>query len=254
MFTILVLLAAMVTANAGEFRSQMAIGAGSFSLLNGIDKGSVPAAVVAEGNNPTITNPHSGHSFNVSQIGKFDATDISADGDNFLTSELMWRLMIDVSLDKPSAAYARANINLNKYSSISGSVGEGYAYDKVLGGGVDYVRYIYGAKVKPSIISPEIGWRWAGEGEKDKYSFSNADKEIGIEWIPRSVTFYKGIEAYGKPEGLIELGQINDNLILLNARISFQKNGTVGLSVPLSGGNGFGIFIEGRFDYLKQKN
>ena len=245
--TIFVLLMVTVLANASGIQTRWGITLGNYGPLNGVDKGKVPAAVIAEGQNPSITNHYTGHYFDVGDIGQFDATKIKADQGLF-DSPILFTIMADAALAQPSSPYVRANLMVNNYSSISGDQGSGYAYSKVLGSGSDFVRYIYGAKIKPQFVTPEIGWRWRGNGEDGDVNWSNIDKEIGLQLVPRTITFYKGIEAFGKPESLVNLGQIQDDAVLLNVRFT-QKNAAGGLIIPLKGGGGIGLYMEGHFIY-----
>ena len=98
-------------------------------------------------------------------------------------------------LIKSHTPYIKLGLIYTRASTIDGSNGEGYSYEKVLGSGVDYVRYIYGIKYRyPWLLEPEIGLSYISN---DSFSAS-----YGISYQRVKLAYYKGIEAYGRPQNL----------------------------------------------------
>ncbi|MEI6040497.1 MAG: hypothetical protein WCP93_04075 [Candidatus Berkelbacteria bacterium] len=206
---------------------------------DGTNPQDAPAAVVAEGLNPTITNPHSGNSFDKTKIGTFDANDF---GSGSFASFFGPNLRLEAALIKETSPYIAVRIPLNSgFDSIHGNTGESYSYSKVLGGGADYVRYIYGAECK-SAVSPEIGVRWTNTDFYDSQQELVGAYSVGLEFRKQNTTFYKGLEAYGKPEGLVPLAQVGNSTTLLHGRYENQAFG-VDLTLPVSKGGNFALNI-----------
>jgi len=207
------------------------------------DKTDVPAAAINEGQNPSITNHYSGHAFGAGTIGTFDATDIRAKNSRDASDayvDLDCDLFLDIS-GKQTSPYLRVNIPINRVNqSIHGVAGDGYAYAKVLGDGADFVRYIYGAEMKYGIFNPEVGWRWQKQDWRSEEI--NRTSSISVEFRTRTTKFYKGLEAWGVPDTLIELGQVKQNIAVAHLQYG-DSTINYGLTVPLSGTKGIGLTV-----------
>lgn len=176
---------------------------------NNLGSDVIPERVKAEASNPWIVNPYSGHYFDKKTIGTYDPTETFF----FLDQGLFVKYTIPLNLSiKP---YFKVELQYPLYASTHvGSYGEGYTYARVLGSGVDYVRYIYGIEYKYKyFVEPEIGLRYV---KADSFSLS-----FGVGYQRLELNYYKGIEAFGYPQNLEKLGSTTHNLF--NYKFNFTK-------------------------------
>jgi len=169
----------------------------------------IPQQVRQEASNPSIVNPYSGHYFDKDTIGTYNPHDEF----DFLEIGLFAKYTLPVNFFiKP---YFRIEILYPFWASTDeGSFGRGYTYEKVLGGGVDYVRYIYGIKYEYEYwMEPEIGLSYVKPG-----SFSLS---CGVGFQKLKLTYRKGIEAHGEPEYYEDLACSKH--ILYNYKANFTK-------------------------------
>ncbi len=169
----------------------------------------IPEEVRREAANPSIVNPHSGHYFDKDTIGTYDPYD------KFSFCDLGIFVKYTVPLDFFIKPYLRTEILYPLDASThKGSYGEGYTYAKVLGGGVDYVRYVYGIEYSYKYwMQPEIGLIYIKEG-----SFSLS---VGVGFQALKLTYKKGIEAWGKPDDYEVLA--SSEYTLYNYKATFTK-------------------------------
>jgi len=165
-----------------------------------LSNSAIPDAVKKEAANPSITNPYSGRTFGKNEIGTYDPSQ------TFSFSE--WGLFAKYTL--PLRSHFRPYLRLElqypyQVSTHEGDYGKGYSYERVLGGGVDYIRYTYGIKYEYAFwVEPEIGLSYVKD---NSYSIS-----LGIGYQRLELTYYKGIEAFGKTQNLQQLGSTTHDL------------------------------------------
>ena len=169
----------------------------------------IPQQVRQEASNPSIVNPYSGHYFGKDKIGtynprdKFDCLEIGLFAKYTLPVNFFIKPYFRVEILYPFGA-----------STDKGSFGRGYTYAKVLGGGVDYVRYIYGIKYEYKYwMEPEIGLSYI---KKESFSLS-----FGIGFQELKLTYRKGIEAWGEPNHYEDLASSKHTLY--NYKANFTK-------------------------------
>lgn len=179
-----------------------------FRLLR-LNAGAIPDQVKKEAANPTTVNPHSGRLFTSKEIGSYDPTE------NFKFVEAGLFAKYTVPINFPIKPYLRVELQYPLGASTDrGSFGKGYTYEKVLGTGVDYVRYIYGMEYKYSYwLEPEIGLSYV---KANRYSIS-----LGVSYQRLELEYKKGIEAWGSPESLKTLGTSQHDLF--NYKLNFTK-------------------------------
>jgi hypothetical protein len=169
----------------------------------------IPQRVRQEASNPSIVNPYSGNYFDKDKIGTYNPRG------HFNFYEVGLFAKYTLPLDFPIKPYFRAEILYPFLASThKGSFGRGYTYSKVLGGGVDYVRYIYGIKYEYKYwLEPEIGLSYLKE---DSFSIS-----FGIGFQELKLTYLKGIEAWGEPQYYEDLASSKHTLY--NYKVNFTK-------------------------------
>jgi len=161
---VLVLVAPSLTFGA-EFYKNWEIGLVGKGRSLQLNSSAIPEAVKREATNPSIINPYSGRVFGKEQIGTYDP----AQTFSFFEGGLFIKYTVPLrSAIKP---YARLEFQYPfDVSTHKGEYGRGYSYEKVLGSGVDYVRYTYGIEYKyPLWLEPEIGLSYVKE---NSYSVS----------------------------------------------------------------------------------
>lgn len=169
----------------------------------------IPQQVRQEASNPSIVNPYSGNYFGKDEIGTYDPYD------DFSFCEIGIFVKYTLPLNLPIKPYFKTEILYPFGASTDrGSYGKGYTYERVLGGGVDYVRYIYGIKYEYKYwMEPEIGLSYI---KKESFSLS-----FGIGFQELKLTYRKGIEAWGKPEHYEDLASSTHTLY--NYKANFTK-------------------------------
>lgn len=169
----------------------------------------IPQQVRQEASNPSIVNPYSGNYFDKDRIGTYNPCD------DFSFCEIGIFAKYTLPLNLFIKPYFRAEILYPLGASTHrGSYGEGYTYEKVLGSGVDYVRYIYGIKYEYKYwMEPEIGLSYI---KKESFSLS-----FGIGFQELKLTYRKGIEAWGKPKHYEDLASSKHTLY--NYKANFTK-------------------------------
>lgn len=179
-----------------DFDLGMAIDFRSLELKNK----AIPSAVRQEAWDPSIVNPYSGNYFDKDTIGTYDPKETFRPSDVGVFGQYTFDLG---SRFKP---YIKAELQYHSDESThKGDYGDGYTYEKVLGSGVDYVRYTYGIKYDYAyIIEPEVGLRYQAD---DTFSIS-----FGIGYQKLELEYYKGLEAFGKTQYLYKLDSSTHNL------------------------------------------
>lgn len=200
--------------------------AGTYRNIH-LSNSAIPDAVKKEAANPSITNPYSGRTFDKNRIGTYDPSQ------TFSFSE--WGLFAKYTLPLRSLFRPYLRLELQypyQVSTYEGDYGKGYSYERVLGGGVDYIRYTYGIKYEYTFwVEPEIGLSYV----KDSYSVS-----VGVGYQRLKLTYYKGIEAYGQTQNLHELGSSTHDIYIihLDATKHFGESLAISFRPAFITGNG----------------
>lgn len=187
-------LALPVHADEGAFFKKGSWELGIFADFRSVkvDDDKIPQAVWDEAANPSIVNPHSGRLFGPEEIGTYDPND-----KNLPLLELgvygSWIMPLKLAF-KP---YLRLDIGYPVITgNDSGSYGEGYNYENVLGSGVDYVRYVQGGDIRnPWYVKPWFGFVY--NNDKGEFPFRVS---LGASYHPLEIEWKKGIEAWGDTE------------------------------------------------------
>jgi len=176
----------------------------------------IPSKVKQEAVDPSIVNPYSGNYFGKNVIGAYDP------GETFSFLDAGFFLQYIFDLGPPVKPYLRAELQYPfSASTHKGEFGEGYTYEKILGGGSDYVRYTYGIKYDYKYyIEPEIGFTY---NRDDTFTIS-----FGVGYQRLELEYYKGIEAFGETKNLSRLGTSTHDLF--NYKLRFRKE----ISQPFS--------------------
>lgn len=241
----------LATTVLGEILGQFNASLGFDNAKYGLDTGRIPAAVIAEAANPTMTNQFSGTVFDKTRIGTYDPANYSRQG-----HPIDWKLRtgadlgFDIASKADQSVYLRVNVCLGQqYSSINGSYGEDYAYAKAVGAGlapVDNVRYVYGVKMRQNLLRPEVGYRWVQEYSEDVDGriYVKKGQELGLEYRELNAYYYKGMEAFGSTKNPTLLGKSSQHILMLRGKYYFDRFG-VDVAVPISNGKGFRLMITG---------
>lgn len=189
-----------------------------------LDDSAIPAGVMLEAQNPQVKNPYTGNSFDKTTIGIFDPTD-------GVFPKMSASINVTASAATGNTPFFRLKCPFALDDTINGENSQGYAYSKQLGWGGDWVLYIYGAKVKYDLLAPELGYRW----QKGQRSI-----DVGLELRTSHIKFFRGLEAFGRPQDLKLLGESDVKFYLLNTQYRFD-NWSIGLTLPIKGGKGIGL-------------
>jgi len=189
----------------------------------------IPSSVRQEAQDPSIVNPYSGNYFGSDTIGTYDPKETF----RFLEAGVFGQYTFDFG--SPLKPYLRGEFQYPFVTSThEGDYGEGYTYEKVLGSGVDYVRYTYGIEYKYAyFFEPEVGLRY---GTDDNSSIS-----FGVSFQKLELEYYKGIEAYGKTQYLYKLDSSTHNLLNYKLRIRQKIKSNLFFSIEPSYTNGNGV-------------
>jgi len=177
----------------------------------------VPESVRNEAANLSITNPYSGRSFGKREIGTFNPTE------NFKFFNVGLFGKYTIPLKFPIRPYLKMGLGYPISASTNkGEEGEGYTYERVLGSGVDFVRYVYGIKFEyPWYVQPEAGVSYL----KHWYSLS-----FGVGYQRLRLTYYKGVEAFGDPH-MEKIGESGHNLFNFKFKLSAFAFNCLGISL-----------------------
>jgi len=201
--------------------------AGTYRSLH-LGNSAIPDAIKKEAANPSITNPYSGRVFGKNEIGTYDPSQ------TFSFSEWGLFAKYTLPLSSPFRPYLRLELQYPyQVSTHEGDYGSGYSYQKVLGSGVDYIRYTYGIKYEYTFwVEPEIGLSYV----KDSYSVS-----AGFGYQRPKLTYYKGLEAFGKTRNLQELGSTTHDIYIIqfDATKHFWDSMAISFRPAFITGNGF---------------
>jgi len=169
----------------------------------------LPQAVKSEAASPLITNPYSNRTFGVETIGTFDPTD---DFDFSQTSPYIGFDFAAFSWLEPYAKVSAIFLSGDN-STNSGSYGEGYTFATLIAtSGVDYIRYWYGMQIDDEVsFEPEIGLR---------VKLGPVRLGGGIGYQPLNVTFYKGVEAWGRTDTTHVIAKKRYDLLNYHASIT----------------------------------
>ncbi|GEM_PF-1521107 len=189
----------------------------------------IPSSVMQEAQDPSIVNPYSGNYFGKDTIGTYDPKETF----RFLEAGVFGQYTFDFG--SPLKPYLRGEFQYPFVTSThEGDYGEGYTYEKILGSGVDDVRYTYGIEYKYAyFFEPEVGLRYEAD---DTCSIS-----FGIGFQRLELEYYKGIEAYGKTQYLYKLDSSTHDLFNYKLRISADITSNLSFSVEPSYTNGNGV-------------
>jgi len=213
--------------------------AGTYRNLH-VGNSVIPEAVKKEAANPTITNPYSGRTFNKNRIGTYDPSQTFSFGE--------WGLFAKYTL--PLRSHFRPYLRLElqypyQVSTHEGEYGKGYSYERVLGGGVDYIRYIYGIEYKYTFwLEPEIGLSYVKD---NSYSIS-----IGVGYQRLELNYYKGIEAFGQTQNLQHLASTTYDLYNIKLNLTkyfWDKTMAVSFTSAVTTGNVDGWSIGASIQY-----
>lgn len=164
----------------------------SYSRLK-IPSSAVPEAVQQEAANPSIYHHRSGNTFYKDKIGTFSPGEKFSAWEGRLHLRLLlteWRLRPFIEIGIVGGG--------SDISTNDGTYNKGYSYFRLLGhSGVDYIGYWYGIDYDLDIFSPAVGLA---------YDISDKFRLIGrVQQQKLELTYQKGREAYGSPEGRITL-------------------------------------------------
>lgn len=185
---------------------------------------SAPSAVQEEAANPTIYHHRSGNTFTRSSIGTYDP------GEEFSSNEWRaylrlipygWRLRPFIELGVAGAHESEDD----DFSTINGYFNNGYTYFNLLGhSGVDYIGYWYGIKYELKLFSPAIGLVYQ---VSDNFRVIARTQQQTVE-----LSYQKGREAWGKPEGHIIIAT-KDHAIYSHSLLADFSDGFIGITIGL---------------------
>jgi hypothetical protein len=171
-----------------------------------LGNGAIPPEVKAEADDPSIVNPYSDRLFEKDVIGTYDPKE------DFSGTDWAVYAQYTVPVEFRVQPYVRVSLGIPWFNSThTGSFGEGYTYSKVLGSGVDFVRYTYGIKYEAQLFfEPEIGFNLVN---RDRHTIS-----CGVSYQRFQLTYYKGIEAHGRTTHLYELASAGYDVLTYKLR------------------------------------
>ncbi len=208
-----------------------------------IDEKAVPDSVTAEARHPSIVNPYSGNAFGSETIPPYSPkVELGFPEFNFGMRYVFpfFPAFIGAEIKTPIGDCSRSD---------NGEAGHGYDYDVVLGQGADFVRYFYGARYRPEIVTPLAGVHLEFEAEVVRFFFDPSCK-----YTPGEIRYVKGIEAYADQHSRITLGKESLDTYEFNVRFGIMNNNEDEDEEEsfFSVEEGYGVYLDGGYVFSEQ--